>query len=119
MWVYDLAVARLVLLFAAFAALAAPPVASAKRLVLTERQAQRAAKLALDDGIASLTTREVGSAPSKITRCRVRARRATCYGVSRGIVTCHVRLRVLLAGRLPASDPDARVLVWADRIDCG
>lgn len=86
---------------------------------LTTAQAKGAAQLALENSLGALAYRSVGAAPTRITSCRVRGRRAVCYGTVRGSeLHCAARVRVLLAGHLPASDPDATLIVWADRIRC-
>lgn len=81
--------------------------------------ARKAAALVLTETLGGLVYGSAGSAPTRVESCRVRGRRGVCKGSVAGTtLRCTARLRVLLAGNRPASDPKTNVTVWADRIAC-
>lgn len=86
--------------------------------MLTAKQAHSAAKLALESSLGQLVYRSAGSADVRIGHCHVKGRRASCPARVSGTVTCRVRMRVLVAGSLPASSPESQLSVWADRVSC-
>lgn len=92
--------------------------ASAK-VFITQHEARATARMALENTLGTLLYRSAGTAPAHVSSCRIKGRRAVCHGRVRGSTqTCEARIRILVAGHLPVSDPDSTTNVWSDRVSC-